>query len=129
MVEGQNLRFGNRKRCLCAHGKKEPKKNKSDKKSSLRYEKTHSAPLQKSTLLQRYQDDSIFQNALKELKEKAQTEPYEPSEWQATLRYVEQDLDTHVEEAQERHLRKQKEEEETESVKNSDKRFKLVQTS
>ena len=94
------------------------KKSKSVKKSSLRYEKTHSAPSQKSMRLQRYQDDSIFQNALKGLKEKAQTEPYEPSEWQATLRYVEQDLDTHVEEAQERVIaqKKRKEEEEKNQI-------------
>ncbi|MAA80388.1 MAG: hypothetical protein CL916_14125, partial [Deltaproteobacteria bacterium] len=42
----------------------------------------------------------------------AQTEPFEPSEWQATLRYVEKDLDTHVEEAQERVITQKKRKEE-----------------
>ncbi|MAA80448.1 MAG: hypothetical protein CL916_14425 [Deltaproteobacteria bacterium] len=79
----------------------ENEKNRQEKLSVIRKESQRTI-MKIDAFLQRYQDDLTFQNSLQALKEKAQTELFEPSEWQATLRYVEKDLDTHVEEAQER---------------------------
>ena len=61
----------------------------------------------------RFQNDTTFQESLRSLKEKVLLEPHEPEEWKATLRYVEKDLESHVEEAQQRAIaekeRKEKE--------------------